>query len=177
MRHFIQSPIKTFGGFLGILIAAFIWEVKQGEDYNLDADVLGVYNSLASETKSTTAGVNALLQAAAFGALYWVVTIILPPLCINDDGLIVLDAPNSIGNGTCGVSKLGDNNEEPKSVYNIKLRNGLISDPSDVKDWMINGANQLFQPFAIYRDLIVSLMRHAAGYIFWIICAQVFSAV
>ena len=161
-----------FSGFLGILFGAWIWEVKQGSDFNFDPDAVGLYNSLASDTKATTGGLSAILQATAFGVWYWIVTLALPPLCYADNGDIVLDKPNSIGNGTCGISLLASDTA-PKEIYTHFLREGNIYDKQEnFWDLIITGSNQLFQPFAIYRDLIVTTMKNIALYLFWAICSS-----
>ena len=97
-----------------------------------------------------------------FSIFWFTCSLILPPLCENEEGYIIPDRAGSIANGDCGVSTLGI----PSLRQEIDT---FIYDDDDYNayDIFITAMNQIFEPFGVVRDFIVTYMNLSARFIFW----------
>ena len=78
-----------------------------------------------------------------------------------------VDRPGSIGNGTCNISQLGLEADYLRQV-----------DRED-EDWSLGAVltaalDQLFQPPALVREMIVVLMTNSSRFIFWAVVSSAF---
>ena len=78
-----------------------------------------------------------------------------------------VDRPGSIGNGTCDISRLGLGADYLRQV-----------DRED-EDWSLGAVltaalDQLFQPPALVREMIVVLMTNSSRFIFWAVVSSAF---
>ena len=78
-----------------------------------------------------------------------------------------VDRPGSIGNGTCNISRLG---LEADHLWQV--------DRED-EDWSLGAVltaalDQLFQPPALVREMIVVLMTNSSRFIFWAFVSSAF---
>ena len=94
--------------------------------------------------------------------------IMLPPHHTQDNG-VELDRPGSIGNGTCNISRLG-----LEADY-LSMDTVTRED----EDWSLGAVltaalDQLFQPPALVREMIVVLMTNSSRFIFWAVVSSAF---
>ena len=80
-----------------------------------------------------------------------------------------LDRPGSIGNGTCNISLLG-----LEADY-LSMDTVTRED----EDWSLGAVltaalDQLFQPPALVREMIVVLMTNSSRFIFWAVVSSAF---
>ena len=80
-----------------------------------------------------------------------------------------LDRPGSIGNGTCNISRLG-----LEADY-LSMDTVTRED----EDWSLGAVltaalDQLFQPPALVREMIVVLMTNSSRFIFWAVVSSAF---
>jgi len=166
MRHIIQAPLKGFLGFLGTLFFGTIFELSQGEDYNYDPKAVSIYNAYASKTSLTISIIKNFGLTASLILLWWSVALLFPPLCLKD-GVLVPDNIGAIGPGTsCGLSRLSK--EEDFSDIDTDV-------DKNVYDIIIAGMNQLFEPFAIVREIVATVMTLSSRLLFWAIVPGILS--
>ena len=85
----------------------------------------------------------------------------------TQDNSVEVDRPGSIGNGTCNISRLGLEADYLRQV-----------DRED-EDWSLGAVltaalDQLFQPPALVREMIVVLMTNSSRFIFWAVVSSAF---
>ena len=97
-----------------------------------------------------------------FTVFWFACSLILPPVCFGPNGNIIPDRPGSIGNGTCNISTLGI----PELRTDIDTY--IYDDPNyNAQDIFISAMNQIFEPFGVVRDFLVTYMAVSSRYIFW----------